>query len=194
MKKLFVLAFAMTMTMAVSAQITWKPKAGVGYALAWGSDTNGDVKSFFIAKAGMGIEKRLNVNWSLMPSFEIAWKRFMIDVGSGGTGNIECLYLHIPITAAYRIYLSNDWNTTLKGGPYVAYAVYEQHDKYYKSYPRQKILEDIRKIDVGIDVGVDFELHRFVFGVEADMGFLSIAGSDIDIKNIAFYTTVGYKF
>ena len=55
---------------------------------------------------------------------------------------------------------------------------------------------DAKRFDAGIDIGVDFEYHRFVFGLEYERGFTSFAPSDgnVDIYNQAAYVTVGYKF
>ena len=185
--------FAMTMAMMASAQITWNAKLGGGIATLWGSDAD-DAKPHFVAKAGVGLEKPLSANWSIMPSLEIAWKGFKYDEsGYDFTGDI--LYLQIPIVAAYRVNLSSDWNLALKVGPYFAYSVYN-HGKISSgaySYSASNDL-DIKKFDVGLDAGIDFEYHRFVIGVEGEMGFLSLAGSDAKIYNLAFYATVGYKF
>lgn len=195
MKRLLSLVCVSMLAIAASAQITWNAKAGAGLATLWGSDADG-AKPHFVAKAGVGIEKPLSANWSLMPSFEVAWKGFKIDE-SNFEATADFLYLQIPIVAAYRLNLSSDWNMTLKAGPYVAYAVYD-HYKSLESYggwsKSSSGSTDIKKFDAGIDVGVDFEYHRFVFGVEGEMGFLSLVGSEAKINNLAFYATVGYKF
>ena len=191
MKKLFVLVFAITMTMAASAQITWNAKLGGGIATLWGSDAD-NAKPHFVAKAGVGLEKPLSANWSLMPSLEVAWKGFKFDESSFDfTGDI--LYLQIPIVAAYRVNLSSDWNLALKAGPYFAYSVYDNGKISSGGYSANNKL-DIKKFDVGLDAGIDFEYHRFVFGVEGEMGFLSLSRSDAKINNLAFYATIGYKF
>jgi len=184
MKKLFVLVFALAMTMTVSAQITWNVKLGGGMSTFWGYSSKG----LFVPKVSVGIEKPLSAKWSLMPSIEVAWKgfrhgrydSFYRDEAS------RLLYLQIPIVAAYRVNLSNNWNLALKAGPYFAYQISAEHLEDYNSK---------KKFDIGLDVGFDFEFHRFVFGVEGEMGFIPL--SDIDtrsIKNLAFYGTVGYKF
>ena len=184
----------MAMTMAASAQITWNAKVGAGLATIWGSDAD-DMKPHFVGKAGVGIEKPLTANLSLMPSLEVAWKGLKWDVVDDVDATIDFLYIQMPIVAAYRTNLTDDWNMALKAGPYVGYAVYDHVNISSGgwSYSASNDM-DIKKFDAGIDVGVDFEHHRFVFGVEAEMGFLSLAGSDADRKNLAFYATVGYKF
>ena len=179
--------FAMTMAMMASAQITWNAKLGGGIATLWGRDAD-DPKPHFVAKAGVGLEKPLSANWSLMPSFEVAWKGFKYDNFTG-----DILYLQIPIVAAYRVNLSSDWNLALKVGPYFAYSVYD-HGKFSSGAYSYSDDLDIKKFDVGLDAGIDFEYHRFVIGVEGEMGLRSLGGSDPKIYNLAFYATVGYKF
>jgi len=191
MKKLLVFMFVMSMTMVASAQITWNVKAGGGIANLWGSDAD-DYKSHIVAKVGVGIEKPLSRNWSLMPSFEVAWKGCEYEYYDYEE-TADILYLQIPIVAAYRINLSNDWNMALKVGPYIAYSVYSKGKSSYGSYSESYDL-DIEKFDAGFDAGFDFEYHRFVFGAEAEIGFLSLVGEDAIVKNLAFYATIGYKF
>ena len=55
------------------------------------------------------------------------------------------------------------------------------------------------RFDAGIILGADFEYHRFVAGVEFEYGLTNIVDYGVDsgtvnIKNVAGYITVGYKF
>ena len=79
MKKLFCLVFVTLCTITISAQVTWNFKGGAGIATCWG-DVSG-LDSHFVGKLGVGIEKPLSSNWSLMPSLEIAWKGAEYDDG-----------------------------------------------------------------------------------------------------------------
>ena len=189
MKKLFVLVCVMTLTMTMSAKITWNAKGGVGIATLW--DTYSNLNTKLVGKLGVGIEKPLSANWSLMPSFEVAWKGFKVEYwgGSGSDLHFNFLYLQIPIVAAYRINLSEDWNMALKAGPYIGQAVYNHY--YYKGHTGEY---EIEKLDAGLDVGIDFEHHRFVIGVEAEMGFLKLEKYSDGGRNLAFYATIGWKF
>ena len=84
--------------------------------------------------------------------------------------------------------LADAWNMTLKAGPYFAYAISDKIK--YGSYSASA---EVKKFDAGLDAGVDFEYHRFVFGVEAEMGFMELYSGG-SIKNLAFYATLGWKF
>ncbi len=209
MKKILLLAVMAVAAVSASAQITWNAKGGVGFATCWGDAE--DIGSHFVGKIGAGIEKPISSNWSIMPSLEVAWKgakeTFKEDKETY-KGQLDIFYLQIPVLAAYRINLSDNWNTTLKVGPYVACALTghmkEKYESNYTGVEKDKINifkdEDgdgaiAQRFDAGIDVGVDFEYHRFVFGVEYELGFVSITKSDYGtLRNGAFYATVGWKF
>lgn len=213
MKKLLTLAALMFVTVAASAQITWNAKAGLGIATCTGDAE--DLSSHLVGKIGVGIEKPISPNWSIMPSLEIAWKGAEYKESEPGYKEdmtLSLTYLQIPVLAAYRINLSDNWNMTIKAGPYIAYALSgEIEDKWESMGVSYKETIDIFKgkesdtgkeedgvakgnrFDYGIDLGVDFEYQRFVFGLEYEVGFKSFM-KEIDIKNAAGYVTVGYKF
>lgn len=210
MKKLFVLVCAMTMTMAASAQITWNAKLGGGLAFCAGMNDEGDTKAKFVGKIGVGIEAPLSANFSLMPSLEFAMKGAkwsMSEYYSGynvdGEETLSPLYIQIPVLGAYRLNLNDDWNMTLKAGPYFAYGISgkvksEGSVSGYSYSEDEDMFSDLdaKRFDAGIDVGIDFEYHRFVVGLEFERGFISFAPDDADINvyNQALYLTVGYKF
>ena len=210
MKRLFVFAFAMAMTMAASAQITWNAKLGGGLAFCAGMNDEGDTKAKFVGKIGVGIEYPLSANFSLMPSIEVAMKGTKWEASTYYSGyNISLeetyspLYVQIPILGAYRLNLNNDWNITLKVGPYFAYGISGKVDAKGSSSgvtvsDDADLFSDLdaKRFDAGVDVGLDFEYHRFVFGLEYERGFISFAPDDADINvyNQAVYATVGYKF
>lgn len=187
MKRLFSLVCLSMLAIAVSAQITWNAKAGIGSATCYG-DAEG-LKSHFVGKIGVGIEKPLTADWSLMPSLEFAAKGTKEEYKDNYgyySFEINLYYLQIPIMAAYRINLSEQWNTTLKVGPYFGYQIANNSDGDD---------EGINKFEAGLDLGVDFEHGRFVFGGEIEWGVTPLVEQNgQSIKNMAFYATVGWKF
>lgn len=200
MKKLFVLAFAMAMTMAASAQVTWNAKLGIGMANCAVSNGEGeDMKLHLVGKAGVGLEYPLTANLSLMPSLEFAVKGYKVEYGDGRySEKCDLMYLQVPVVAAYRFNLSSGWNLAVKVGPYFAYGIkgnakfndsrYDEDEKY------DPFEEGAKRFDAGLDVGIDFEHHRYVIGLEYERGFVSLSKTDVKIYNQAFYLTVGYKF
>lgn len=184
MKRILSLVCVMMLAIAASAQITWNAKGGLGVATMWGSG-NEISKTHIVAKAGVGIEYPLSSNLSLMPSLEFAWKGCKLFE----TGTLDLYYLQVPVVLAYRFNVADAWNITVKAGPYVAYAISD----HYKFDSGDSGSIGAKKFDAGLDAGIDFEYHRFVFGVEAEMGFLKLTSVDY-IKNLAFYGTIGWKF
>ena len=194
MKKIFSLAAMLMLAMVASAQITWNVKGGIGFSACYGEK---GLKSHMVGKAGVGIEYALSTNFSLMPSVEVAIKGCEFDkdiYGVADNGNAETLeitYLQIPVLGAYRFNLNDSWNITAKAGPYFAYGVDGKFKELNKDLYKDT---DAKRFDVGADVGVDFEYHRFVFGVEFEIGFTNMSAGNGKVKNEAFYLTVGYKF
>jgi len=210
MKKLFSLVVVALFAITASAQITWNVKGGVGLATCYGDVE--DMSNHFVGKIGVGIEKPFAKNWSVMPSLELAWKGAEYNAKSENESieeTLDIFYIQVPIVAAYRINLNDSWNITLKAGPYFAYGLSgKMKGKYSGEYENLSYSEDIFKdygegkdkieagnrFDAGLDFGVDFEYHRFVFGAEYELGLLKFAPDDADVKNAAAYVTVGYKF
>lgn len=192
MKKVIILLAVTISALCASAQITLNVKGGLGYAHCWG-DAEG-LSGHFVGKIGAGIEKPFTSNWSLMPSLELAWKGAEADYGEGlGKATLDILYIQIPIMAAYRMNINDSWNMTMKAGPYVAFGVYGRLKDDYESMNIFTSEAGGKRFDLGLDLGLDFEYHRFVFGVEYELGFLSMTDGG-DLKNGALYGTVGYKF
>lgn len=218
MRKFITLVCVAFLATTAQAQITWNVKGGIGAATCYGDVE--DMSNHLVGKLGVGIEKPISKNWSIMPSLELAWKgaeyKSTMDYGYYGSDyesikeTLDIFYLQIPIVAAYRINLNSSWNITLKAGPYFAYGLSgRMKGSSEGSYGSDSWDEDIfkgydygkdgdskagKRFDAGLDFGVDFEYHRFVFGAEYELGLLKFAPDDADVKNAAAYFTVGYKF
>lgn len=206
MKKLFTLFVVLFVTMTANAQVTWNLKGGVGLASCIGSGDAADSKLKFVAKFGGGLETPITQSLSFMPSLEVAWKGGKYDM-PGGDATLNLIYLQIPAVLAYRVNVNDRLNMTIKAGPYAAFALSGNMKQDYvigaMAYNYDvnifkengvSITKAANRFDVGLDVGLDFELHRFVLGLEYELGFVSFAPNDNKLKNQAFYLTVGYKF
>ena len=217
MKRLLILVFAMSMTIAVTAQITWNAKLGGGFAMCVSDNKKDDLKSKFVGKIGVGIEKPLSANFSLMPSLEVAMKgtrwlyrddNYIDNNGFSYEETLSPIYIQIPLLGAYRFYLDGYWNLTLKLGPYFAYGIGGKiegsgngntDNVSYTTSTNGDMFSDRygtkQRFDAGVDVGLDFEYHRFVFGIEYERGFVSYSTyyMNSDIINQAAYITIGYK-
>jgi len=219
MKRNIAFICGLLLCLAAQAQVTWNMKGGAGLAVSL-TNANVDPKPKFVAKLGVGIETPLSPDLSLMPSFEFALKGGKYDSvefqKEGGSETLNLTYLQIPVLLAYRLNLGGFNNITLKAGPYFAYALsgkvkaqfanisggsldYEVNifdkDELEQVNADSSITPSVAKrLDVGIDAGIDFEFRRFVAGLEYEVGFVSMAPNGANMKNQAFYLTVGYKF
>ncbi|MBO4984810.1 MAG: outer membrane beta-barrel protein [Bacteroides sp.] len=115
--------------------------------------------------------------------------------------------MQLPILGAYRTRLSDEFNLTLKAGPYFAYAL-SGDDEWSDSDGDSGSIDifssdfegegvEASRFDFGLALGADVEYHRFVVGVEAEFGFIPFVKNTEDnmkIRNISAYITVGYKF
>lgn len=194
MKRFFSLLCVSFLALTASAQITWSVKGGIGSAKCVGEDLSMD--SRMVGRIGIGIEKPLTPEWSIMPSLEFAMKgaSFSEDEYGDYSEDVSIYYLQIPVLAAYRLNLNDSWNMTLKAGPYFAYGVGGKIDSTVdgESYS-ENVFDDCERFDFGLDLAADFEYHRYVIGLEYEFGLTSIM-KDETVKNSAFYVTVGYKF
>lgn len=208
MKKLLTIVCAITFALPLCAQITWNAKGGIGVASCI-AGSNTDTRLHLVGKVGFGLEKPLTSNLSLMPSLEIAWKGGKNKLNTNGYESDESLnifYAQIPVVLAYRINLNDRWNMVFKGGPYVAFAIIGKDEQNFtyngKKYSGSLDIFDkdemggeaAKRFDVGIDIGIDFEYHRYVVGLEYELGFISMAPNGKSLKNQAGYITIGYKF
>jgi hypothetical protein len=195
-KKLLSIVCAVAFALPLCAQVTWNAKGGIGFSACIGHGS--DSKFHFVGKVGMGLEKLFSPNLSLMPSLEIAWKGENYLDKEVTEGKLDLFYIQIPIVLAYRINLSNWWNIAFKAGPYAAFALIGNYSSFNRSggwSDEYNIFDNHwgngKRFDCGIDCGIDFEYHRFVFGGEYELGFLEIYHSS---RNQAVYFTIGYKF
>lgn len=205
MKKVCLLLSALFVCMIVSAQITFNCKGGFGISSVAGSDADGSkIKTGW--KIGVGLEKPLSANWLLMPTLEFKQKGAQYkDVSDGDyyEDKISLQYIQLPVMVAYRTRLSDNLNLTLKVGPYFSYGIsgkWEYTEDYKGSHDEGEndfFDSETNRFDCGAAIGVDFEYHRFVVGLEGEYGFKSLYKDDIDhikMYNVGAYVTVGYKF
>lgn len=202
MKKVFLIVCVSLMSLVASAQVTWNVKAGLGTAWCTVDEEGISKETHIVGKLGVGLEKPITQNFSVMPSLEIAlkgtkWK--VDDYVETFTQKVNLTYLQIPILGAYRFNLNDSWNIVAKAGPYFAYAlsgkIKEDSDEYDIFDEADMEGDTANRFDAGIILGADFEYHRFVAGIEFEYGLTNIVErEDFSTKNVAGYITVGYKF
>lgn len=195
MKKIALITVLLTASIAAFSQVTYNAKAGLGIAFMSSPDLPDglSIKSNAVWKIGAGIEKAFTPNFSVMPSIELAMKGTTLEgtfEGETESEKINFTYLQIPVLGAYRYNLSDGWNVTAKAGPYFSYAI---SAKARYDGNTEDFSDVLNKFDIGLDLGIELEHHRYCFGLEFERGFSSV-DEDVDVYNAAIYVTIGYKF
>ena len=201
MKKVVLLLSVLFVCMIASAQVTFNCKGGFGISTLAGRDADGSkIKTGW--KIGVGLEKPLSANWLLMPTLEFKQKGAQYKE-DGFEDKLTLQYIQLPIMVAYRTRLNDNLNLTLKAGPYFAYGIsgkekfVEVYNGNYDEGENDFFGSHTNRFDCGAAVGVDFEYHRFVVGLEGEYGFISLYKDEdgpIKVYNVGAYVTVGYKF
>lgn len=201
-KLLFTIVVALA-TICAKAQITWNVKAGAGLSFITGvNDEYGSNKGKMVWKAGFGAEIPVSGNFMVMPSLEYAQKGMKWESDKTADeylkNDVHINYLQLPILGAYRVNIGAA-NMTMKLGPYFAYGFsgkFKEDEIFNGSTYHEEIDifdEGGKHFDVGGIVGVDFEYHRVVLGVEYERGFTKLM-EDTKAYNSSLYITLGYKF
>ena len=99
------------------------------------------------------------------------------------------LYLQIPVTAAVRLPLGENYHVSLNVGAYIAcgaggktsgsipYYYDGSSNKHFRIDTFGCVLADNagnRRLDAGIITGIEFEHRRFIIGAEAQVGLVKV--------------------
>ena len=187
-----------------SAQVTWNLRAGMGVSGLM-TDANVNPKPSLAAMVSLGMELPLSLDFSFLPSVGYAMKGGRYDFNAyNGTENLHLHYLQVPLLFGYRLNMGST-NLIFKAGPYLEMALsgtLKQEITYagqmFSSetniFSKDALEKAGSRFDVGAAVGIDYEIKRFLIGVEAEMGFISLAPNNMNLKNLAAYVSIGYKF
>lgn len=202
MKKiLFLVAIlfaATTMGKAQDRAIALKPVVGYGFSnWFYGGDLNdfSDISDAF--KVGVGVEIPFNKTWSLQTglnfhalSTDVKYNITNNSSIAAGKLNIHQNYLDLPIQVGARIHISDNFKLLFKLGPYLAYGV---GGKTKVDGVKISTFDYARNFDSGVDFTIDFEIKRFIIGLQSRMGYLHTI-SGISTYNSVGFLTFGYKF
>ena len=205
MRKLYFLGLLTTLlSIKMSAQITWSVRGGMGVSYLM-TDAKVTPKPTLTARAFVGMELPLSLDISFMPSVGYAMKGGNYDLKAySGTEKLQLHYLQVPLQFGYRLTMGAN-NLVFKAGPYLAFALSGTLEQDV-SYGGKSFSQDIdifatdglekaaSHFDAGGIIGVDYEMQRFFIGVDAEMGFISLAPNEMNLKNLAAYLSIGYKF
>lgn len=227
MKKIIITLCLMLPALAGMAQspLSFHAKAGIGTSYFYGKHSNSDTKMAY--KAGVGAEYALNRTWVLQSALEFVSIGGKKEIEYVAKADMNELYIQIPVMIAARLNLGSDYHVSLGVGPYVAVGVggmtsgkiYDYASSSHDAGYRFKVgtfgsaldgKMGNNRFDTGIAIGLKLDYHRFIFGAEAQVGFVKVnkhldqlTGNDYGDygtderflpKNFASFFTLGYRF
>lgn len=217
------------MTVAVCGTFAQSPlsffaRTGIGTSCFWKENVESETRIAW--KVGAGAEYSLNRTWSVRAALDFVSKGGKEQIQHVGKAHVNALYLEIPLQLTARLDLGGQRYATLGAGPYIACGVggktngdfteYYAPDSSFQPAGHRFRLDTFgsiasgnmggRRFDAGLSARIGMEYHRFLFGAEAQVGFLTMNRelasyvSEIEQqgwklpKNLAMFFTVGYRF
>ena len=190
--KLSLLAIALIMATAVSAQVSFGIQGGVNLSNLSGG---GDYHSPRVGlNGGILTDFGLTHNTGIRSGLFFHTKGFKRDYYMENT---NLMYLQIPIHFAYFVDVMPGTRIVFHGGPYIAYGVGERFetDGVRRTYTMFGDNGRYNPFDWGLGFGVGFEFGRFLTGIGWDMGLLNISNNaDATHRNMNAHLTFGFRF
>lgn len=193
MKKIFTMVVLALTTLSMSAQEDSKLtfKAGVGLSSLVGDDADG-IDSKIAFKVGATYDFNINENFAIVPGVELVCKGYAAD---GIDGDIHTYSLQVPVLAAYKFAVSDNFKLAVKAGPYLSYGLFGSDIDFGGGYEFNIYDDEVggERLDAGILAGVSAEFGKWSVGFEYSRGLMK-ALEDTKAYNQAYGVTVGYKF
>lgn len=200
----FTVACFALITMAASAQsrIPLIVKAGMNMSSFTGSDAD-NYKARIGYRAGLGTEFGLTGDFFIQPSLMFSakgaqWKDYDVHTNA--------LYVELPVMAAYKFRLLNDFSIVLSAGPYFAYGVGGKiaGDDIKKMEDALRLVgltldtdtfgdNGFDRFDMGIGVGAGVEIGRILLGLDVQYGLIKLK-ENTNVTNVSFSIGAGYRF
>lgn len=213
--KTSLIAIALLIGVSVNAQdkpITFGVKAGVGISNFSGDFNNTKAKVGF--NAGITLDYALTSDLYLLTGLDFATKGSKLDENSGLKMNLS--YLQLPVHLGYKLAIMDNAKIVFRAGPYIGYAVdgkwnvkaggVEGNVSAFGDEAKAEGLK-MSRFDFGLGAGVGVEFGQIGVGIGCDFGLANISdfgkinvdGLDLDasnvkVRNMNAYLTLGYKF
>lgn len=198
MKTLKVILFISVLLVAnVNAQekkTTFGIKAGLNLSNI-GSDKgnydNTKTKAGF--HAGITLDYAFTPQWYLLTGLEYTSKGVKVELSSNDQ-NVTAAYVQLPVSAAFKLEVSDEMAILINAGPYFAYGV---HGKIKQGSYEQDTFSGValKRFDSGMNLGAALEWQKLCFGLGGELGFVNIMQKGNDKAETRNFTlSVGYKF
>lgn len=209
MKKLFFSALVLVAGVFSAQAQSLRVEAGATFANQKVFDKTQNIK--IGARAGVGAEFTLAPMVYLGAGLNYQMGGYKSDKALGLAQASSTLhYLTVPVTIGFRAPLTNDLSVSVEGGPYAALGLGGKQSlttgkalgDIIKDAPKlsTEVFGDngaLKRFDAGLNVSAAVEFQRFYLRLGTEIGMLDISkfeAKDKSVKNMNFFTTVGFRF
>ncbi|WP_029903102.1 porin family protein [Prevotella sp. 10(H)] len=194
--------------------LTFGVKAGMNLSNFSGDGADGmDAKIGF--NVGVTVDYQLTQELYLLTGLEFTMKGGKdkgtlslpgYDYTYTGEEKDNPMYLQIPIHLGYKLAVADATNIVFHAGPYIAYGVGGKSKikgSYASAGENAYVDTDIdffgkdraKKFDMGLGLGATVEFGKIGVGLGYDFGLLNMSrSSELKVRNMNAYLTLGYKF
>lgn len=185
MKKMIFVAALMLSVGVANAQLSWTARVGANVS----GIENADSQMKLGWKVGAGVDYALSNLFSVRSMLYYSARGSSEGSSTMGFFPDKVLklgYIELPVLGSFHFPLGKNTSLVANAGPYFAYRITKS--------PAQTAI-DYKKMDVGINAGLDFDIKKFVIGVEAQYGMANLARTAAgNLHNINYSLVFGYKF
>lgn len=212
MKKLLCLVLLLAAIGGVKAQgINWGARLGMNIGSISGDKGWDDYKSKIGFHLGVAADYELVQSLFLESGLYISTKGAKYK--ENGIEDIYSLtYLQLPILAAYKFDLGNEFKLHVKAGPYLALGLAAKNKYKDSSDPNDNETvkgfgksegndekTDLKRFDAGLQFGAGVSKGNYYLGLNYELGLSNLCiednwGKDAKAKNRNFNISLGYNF
>ncbi len=205
--------------LAQTTPFTFGIKAGVNMSNATIDNKDADPKLKIGYQVGATVDYTLTQEWLIQSGLSFTAKGSKIDdfdagrtIGGDGRGTTHTfneLYIQMPLYAAYKVNVSENFGIVIGAGPYMAYGIGGKTKKKlhkavfgdgstereFDTFGNAKdAIEQLKRFDLGLGLNVSAEFGKIVVGLGYEHGLLNVAAYDgMKYRNRNATLTLGYK-
>ena len=187
MKKQLLIALLLGLSTTIChSQVKINIQGGTGLT---GITKNENYNANFGYRFGVGVELPIDKTWAMQTGLQFLNRSYSVDEGITALGTneegkqtymvlgidskINGIYLQVPIKVAAYLPLNNNCGFQFSGGPYIAYGIGGK-SKVNWILASQDKNDGLKRLDIGLSLGVDFKYKQLFAGIGAEYGFLPI--------------------
>lgn len=196
MKKFILsLALAFSAVFCMNAEdVTFSVKAGVGVSSWMGGDAD-YAGARFAYRVGFGVDIPVHGKFGFQTGLNFEQLGTNVDSPTYVQTHINQMYLELPLMGTFR-FGAGAGNFVVNAGPYLGVGVggKSKVETSLGDISDKTFGDDgMKRFDMGVGIGINYEISHFLFGIDTRMGFLhNLKG--VKSYNDALFFNFGYRF